>query len=115
MTCALTLAAPACSTEVAYIYATYSKSSPTVVTIGCGDPYELFDSTDKKVIMVRSYALSELSRGACASTGLREAAPLRARAKQAAEAHLAKTARPRCVVGEGRPLSALEWEFAYTC
>lgn len=97
------------------MYQTYSPLT-VVVTIGCGDPYDTFENATKKLILVRSYALSEATRGACGAAGFRENPPLQERARRAAQALLTKSNRPLCkVVGEGRPLSPLEWEFAYAC
>ena len=112
---ALLLALSNCSTEVAYIYQTYPPT-PVVATIGCGEPYDTFENATKKLILVRSYALSEAARGTCGAVGFRQNRPLQERARQAAQALLAKSNRPTCnVVGEGRPLSLLEWEFSYAC
>ena len=98
------------------MYETYTSPTPTVVTIGCGDPYDVFENGAKRLILVRSYALSEAARGLCASVGMHEHAPLGERARRVAQAHLTKSNRPLCtVVGEGRPLSPLEWEFSYAC
>ena len=113
---ALLFGLPNCSTEVAYLYQTYTNSLPTVVTIGCGDPYDTFENQTRRLILVRSYALSEAARAACAAVGLRGDAPLQVRARRAAQALLTKSNRPTCeVFGEGRALSPLEWEFSYAC
>ena len=105
-----------CSTEMAYMYKTYISPVPVVVTIGCGDPYDTFENPTKKLILVRSYALSEATRGACGAAGFRENPPLQERARRVAQVLLAKSNRPQCsVAGEGRPLSMLEWEFSYVC
>jgi hypothetical protein len=113
---ALPFALANCSPEVSYLLQTYQNPTPVVVTIGCGDPYDTFENATKKLILVRSYPLSEAARAACAAIGLRENTPLDQRARRAAQTLLAKSNRPLCsVVGEGRPLSAFQWEFAYAC
>jgi hypothetical protein len=113
---ALLVGLPNCSTEVAYLYQTYTSPLPVVVTIGCGDPYDTFENATRKLILVRSYALSEAARGTCGAVGFRQNLPLQERARRAAQALLSKSNRPTCnVVGDGRPLSLLEWEFSYTC
>jgi hypothetical protein len=113
---ALLLTLSSCSAEVSYLYETYKSPIPVVVTIGCGDPYDTFENPVKKLVLVRSYALSEATRGACGAVGFRNNPPLQERARRAAQALLIKSNRPLCnVVGEGRPLSLLEWEFAYAC
>jgi hypothetical protein len=113
---ALLLTLSNCSTEVSYMYQSYPSPQPVVVTIGCGDPYDTFENATKRMILVRSYALSEAARGACGAAGFRENLPLQERARRVAQALLTKSNRPTCnVVGVGRPLSVLEWEFSYVC
>ncbi len=113
---ALGLTLPGCSPEVGYIYATYVSPTPTVVTIDCGDPYDVFENATKKLILVRSYAVSEAARGTCGAIGLRERQSLQERARRVAQAHLTKSNRPTCTVNSaGRQLSPLEWEYSYGC
>jgi hypothetical protein len=112
---ALLLGLSNCSTEATYLYQTYPPT-PVVVTTGCSDPYDTFENPTKRLILVRSYALSEAARGTCGALGFRQNPPLQERARRAAQTLLTKSNRPTCnVVGEGRPLSLLEWEFFYAC
>src|SRR3954467_7081476 len=90
---ALLVGLPNCSTEVAYLYQTYTSPLPVVVTIGCGDPYDTLANPTRNLILVRSYALSEGARGACGAVGLRYNPPLQARARRPAQALLTKSNR----------------------
>jgi hypothetical protein len=98
--------------EFSYVSGTYVGLPQQVVTIGCKDPYEVFDNTGKARFLVVSNALREVAGcGLDADPALTHAARMR----EAARTFLAETGREDCRIVQETPLADLRTEFAYSC
>lgn len=101
----------------AYISKTYVSLTPQVVTIGCNEPYEIFDNRQRRKLLVVSNSLREV---AGCDVGERYAgqsveASRAARFREAARTYLDETVREDCrIVGE-TVFADLQTEFAYSC
>ena len=115
-TVALGLVASGC-TGFAYISKTYVSLPPQVVTIGCKDPYEVYDQRRVRKMLIVSNALRETT-----SCGLDDALaggdPALTRVKrfrEAARTYLNETGREDCRVRGETVFTDLQTEFTYTC
>ena len=111
-TALLATAATAGCVEFSYVSATYVGLPQQVVTIGCKDPYEVFDNTRESRFLVVSNALREV---AGCGLDVDPAATHAARMREAAQAFLAETGRDECRITRETPLADLRTEFAYAC
>lgn len=101
----------------AYVSRTYVSLTPQVVTIGCNEPYEVYDNRQRRKMLVVSNALREVT--GCDIGGPsadRDPAVTRpARFRTAARAYLDETVREDCTLAGETVFSDLQTEFAYTC
>jgi hypothetical protein len=105
-------AATAGCVEFSYVSGTYVGLPQQVVTIGCKDPYEVYDNYQKARFLVVSNALREVAGcGLDVDPALTHAARMR----EAAQAFLAETGREECRITGETPLADLRTEFAYAC
>lgn len=99
-----------------YISGTYVTLVPQVVTIGCNEPYEIYDRLEGRKMLVVSNALREV-----AGCGLGDGAPAdpaasrRQRFRTAAETFLRESQREACRIGEETVFGDLQTEFTYRC
>ena len=96
-----------------YISGTYVTLVPQVVTIGCNEPYEIYDRLEGRKMLVVSNALREVA--GCGLDGADPAASRRLRFRTAAETFLRETQREACRVGEETVFGELQTEFTYRC
>jgi hypothetical protein len=112
----LGLTASGC-TGFAYISKTYVSQVPQVVTIGCNEPYEIYDNRQKRRVLVVSNALREVT--GCdigrLSEGRSPAETRATRFRTAARTYLDETVREDCTITGETVFSDLQAEFAYTC
>ena len=99
--------------EFSYVSATYVGLQPQVVTIGCNEPYEVYDQRQKSLMMIVSNGLSE--HAGCGLDGVDPVATRGARIREAARTYLDETAREDCTIVRETPLAELRTEFAYAC
>lgn len=109
---ALAVAASGCN-GFAYISGTYVTLKPQVVTIGCSEPYEVYDRREGRRMLIVSNALREVA--GCGLDGADPVASRRLRFRAAADAYLRETQRESCRVGEETVFGALQTEFTYLC
>ena len=111
------LVATGCTTGFAYISKTYVALTPQVVTIGCKEPYEVYDNRQIRRMLVVSNALREVV--GCNLSDLRidpdPAASRTGRLRLAARAYLDETVREDCRITGETVFDALKSEFAYAC
>ncbi|GBU18544.1 MULTISPECIES: hypothetical protein [Methylobacterium] len=104
-------------TGFAYISKTYVSLTPQVVTIGCNEPYEVFDQRQQRRMLIVSNALREVTgcgigeRGA----GRDPAATRTERFRLAARTYLDETVREDCKISGETIFTDLQTEFRYTC
>ena len=98
--------------EFSYVSTTYVGLPQQVVTIGCKDPYEVYDNTRKASLLVVASAAREIS--GCGLDG-DPAATRAGRLREAAGAFLAETGREECRLARETPLAERRTEFAYSC
>ncbi len=108
---AATVATAGC-VEFSYVSATYVGLPQQVVTIGCKDPYEVFDNTRESRFLVVSNALREIA--GCGLEG-DPALTHAARMREAAQAFLTETGRDECRIARETRLADLRTEFVYAC
>lgn len=121
----LVLAAPVlaaalagCSaTSFSYISKTYVGLPSQVVTIGCKEPYEIYDNRQQRRMLIVSNALREVA--GCNLNDLRidpdPAASRTGRFRTAARTYLDETVREDCTITGETDFDALKIEFAYSC
>ena len=100
-------------TGFAYISKTYVSLTPQVVTIGCNEPYEVYDQRRARRMLVVSNGLREV-----AGCGLDDEDPALSHPKRfrtAARAYLDETVRDQCRITGETVLTDLQTEFAYSC
>ncbi|MFE1599959.1 hypothetical protein [Methylobacterium sp. ID0610] len=99
--------------EFGYISHTYASLKPQVVTIGCNDPYEVFDERQQRKVLIVSNGLREVA--GCGLDGADPALTRRRRFNEAVAAYLRETDRDTCrIVGE-TVFDDLRTEFVYAC
>lgn len=104
-------------TGFSYISKTYVSLTPQVVTIGCKDPYEVYDQRQVRKMLIVSNALREVA-GCGIDGGVDERDPAETRSKrfrEAARAYLDETVREECRITGETVFTDLQTEFAYTC
>lgn len=101
----------------AYISKNYVDQRPQVVTIGCKEPYEVYDNRQRRRMLIVSHALREV-------TGCDIDAPhagrspdetRAARFREAARTYLNETVREDCTITGETVFDDLQSEFAYAC
>ena len=111
------LAVSGCTSGFAYISKTYVALTPQVVTIGCKEPYEVYDNRQARRMLVVSDGLREIA--GCDLGALRidpdPAASRVGRFRAAARAYLDETVREECRVTGETVFDALKTEFSYSC
>lgn len=105
------------SSNFSYISETYVSLSPQVVTIGCKEPYEVYDNRQLRRMLIVSNALREVA--GCNLNEMRIGSDVVAgraqRFRAAARTYLDETVREDCIIGSETPLDLLKTEFSYTC
>lgn len=115
-TIALGLVASGC-TGFAYISKTYVSVTPQVVTIGCKDPYEVYDQRRVRKMLIVSNALRETT-GCGIDDAFAGGDPALTRVKRfrdAARTYLDETVREDCRITGETVFTDLQTEFTYTC
>ncbi len=107
-------------TGFGYISQTYVSQVPQVVTIGCNEPYEIYDNRQRRRVLVVSNALREVTGCELGKLdrvgGDRPPAETRAaRFRTAARTYLDETVREDCRITGETVFSDLQTEFAYAC
>lgn len=114
---ALGVAASGCTTGFSYISKNYVALTPQVVTIGCKEPYEVYDNRQMRRMLVVSNALREVA--GCNLNEVRidpdPGASRTGRFRVAARAYLDETVREECRITGETVFDALKSEFAYSC
>ena len=113
---ALGLSASGC-TGFSYISKTYVSLTPQVVTIGCNDPYEVYDQRQQRRILIVSNGLREVT-GCGIGEGYAGRDPGETRAARfrlAARSYLDETVREACKITGETVFTDLQTEFVYTC
>lgn len=105
------------ATSFAYISKTYVGLPSQVVTIGCKEPYEVYDNRQQRRVLIVSNGLREIA--GCNLNDLRidpdpEATRV-GRFRAAARAYLDETVREDCAITGETVFDALKSEFAYSC
>ncbi|UYW27759.1 hypothetical protein [Methylorubrum extorquens] len=104
-------------TGFGYISQTYVSQVPQVVTIGCNEPYEVYDNRQRRRVLVVSNALREVT--GCdvgrVGNGRPPAETRAARFRTAARTYLDETVREDCKITGEIVFSDLQTEFAYAC
>ena len=112
----LSLTASGC-TGFAYISKTYVSQVPQVVTIGCNEPYEIYDNRQRRRVLVVSNALREVAGCDIGRLGA-DRSPAESRAtrfRTAARTYLDETVREDCTITGETVFSDLQAEFVYAC
>jgi hypothetical protein len=109
---AAVLAASGC-VEFGYVSRTYASLKAQVVTIGCNDPYEVFDQRQQRKMLVVSNGLREVA--GCGLDGADPALTRRKRFGEAAVTYLQETSRETCRITGETVFDELHTEFAYSC
>lgn len=106
-----------CTTGFAYISRNYVALTPQVVTIGCKEPYEVYDNRQLRRMLIVSDALREYA--GCNLSEVRidpePAATRVTRFRTAARAYLDETVREDCRITGETVFDPLKSEFAYAC
>jgi hypothetical protein len=105
------------ATSFAYISKTYVGLPAQVVTIGCKEPYEVYDNRQRRRVLIVSNGLREVT--GCNLSDLRidpdpEASRV-GRFRAAARAYLDETVREDCAITGETVFDSLKSEFAYSC
>ncbi|GEP04139.1 hypothetical protein [Methylobacterium oxalidis] len=113
---ALGLSVAGC-TGFSYISKTYVSLTPQVVTIGCNDPYEVYDQRQQRRMLIVSNALREVTGCGIGDryAGHDPAATRTERFRLAARTYLDETLREDCRISGETIFTDLQTEFAYTC
>lgn len=104
-------------TGFAYISKTYVSLTPQVVTIGCKDPYEVYDQRRVRRMLIVSNALRETT-GCGIDDAFAGGDPALTRVKrfrEAARTYLDETVREACRITGETVFTDLQTEFTYTC
>lgn len=111
------LAASGCTSGFAYISKTYVALTPQVVTIGCKEPYEVYDNRQARRMLVVSDGLREIAGCDLGAPRIDPdpAASRVGRFRAAARAYLDETVREDCRITGETLFDALKTEFAYAC
>lgn len=109
---ALAAAAAGCN-GFGTISGTYVTLRPQVVTIGCNEPYEVYDRSEGRRMLVVSNALREVT--GCGLDGADPNASRRLRFRTAAETFLRETGREACRLGGETIFTDLQTEYLYAC
>ncbi|WFT77942.1 MULTISPECIES: hypothetical protein [unclassified Methylobacterium] len=99
--------------EFGYVSQTYASLRPQVVTIGCNDPYEVFDERQTRRMLIVSNGLREVA--GCGLDGADPALTRRKRFRDAAVTYLSETDRETCRITAETVFDDLRTEFAYAC
>ena len=106
-----------CTTGFSYISRNYVALTPQVVTIGCKEPYEVYDNRQLRRMLIVSNALREYT--GCNLSEVRiDPEPDATRVKRfrtAARAYLDETVREDCRITGETVFDPLKTEFAYAC
>lgn len=100
-----------------YLSKTYVSLTPQVVTIGCKEPYEIYDNRQRRRILVVSNALREVA-GCDVGERFERVAPAESRAERfrtAARTYLDETVREDCSITGENVFTDLQTEFVYAC
>ncbi|RVU19699.1 hypothetical protein [Methylobacterium oryzihabitans] len=100
-------------TEFSTISRIYVGLPVQVVTIGCNDPYEVYDQRQQRRMLLVSNGLREFA--GCGLDGADPALTRRRRFGEAAETYLRETARETCRITGETVYDDLKTEFAYSC
>ncbi|WP_443136625.1 hypothetical protein [Methylobacterium sp. Leaf399] len=100
-------------TGFAYISKTYVSLTPQVVTIGCNDPYEVYDQRRARRMLIVSNGPREIA--GCGLDGESPEASRPKRFRAAARAYLDETVREQCRITGEIVFTDLQTEFAYAC
>lgn len=113
---ALSIAVSGC-TGFSYISKTYVSLTPQVVTIGCNDPYEVYDQRQQRRMLIVSNALREVAGCGVGERyeGRDPAATRTERFRLAARTYLDETVREECRLAGETIFTDLQTEFRYTC
>lgn len=112
------LGAGAGCAEFSYISGTYVTLKPQIVTIGCNEPYEVFDRREGSRMLVVSNGLREFAGCGLDGASAAETVPAetrRRRFRAAAETFLAETLRQECRLAGETAFTDLQTEFVYDC
>lgn len=104
-------------TGFSYLSKTYVSLTPQVVTIGCKDPYEVYDQRRLRKMLIVSNSLREVT-GCGIDDRLEGGDPALTRTKRfrdAARTYLDETVREDCRITGETVFTDLQTEFAYTC
>ena len=113
---AASLAVSGC-TGFAYLSKTYVSLTPQVVTIGCNEPYEVYDNRQRRRLLVVSNALREVAGCGIGerNEGRDPAESRTTRFRAAARAYLDETVREDCRITGETVFADLQTEFTYAC
>ena len=112
----LTLGLTGCN-SFGYISRTYVNLTPQVVTIGCKEPYEVYDERQRRRLLIVSNSLREVT-GCDLGDLYADQDPAESRAlrfRTAARTYLDETVREDCKITGETVFTDLQTEFAYTC
>lgn len=105
------------ATSFSYISKTYVALPAQVVTIGCKEPYEVYDNRQERRMLIVSNALREFT--GCNLNDIRidsdPAGTRMNRFRTAARAYLDETVREDCTITGETDFDDLKSEFAYSC
>lgn len=103
--------------EFSYLSKTYVSLTPQVVTIGCNDPYEVYDQRRVRKMLIVSNALREVAGCGIDErlAGVDPAATRSTRFREAARTYLDETVREDCRITGETVFTDLQTEFAYSC
>ena len=104
-------------TGFSYLSKTYVALTPQVVTIGCKDPYEVYDQRRIRKMLIVSNSLREIT-GCGIDDRLNGGDPALTRVRrfrEAARTYLDETVREDCRITGETVFTDLQTEFAYTC
>ena len=104
-------------TGFSYLSKTYVSLTPQVVTIGCKDPYEVYDQRRLRKMLIVSNSLREVT-GCGIDDRLEGGDPALTRTKRfrdAARTYLDETVREDSRITGETVFTDLQTEFAYTC
>jgi hypothetical protein len=83
---------------------------PGLVTVGCNTTYEVYDNVKYRTAMVRTNIAGELADAFCP-----EDRHLGPRPRRALQIYLDRSSRAHCKIVEERKLTAIHWEYVYSC
>lgn len=113
---ALTLGVGGCN-SFAYVSKTYVALTPQVVTIGCNEPYEVYDNRQRRKMLIVSNSLREVT-GCDVGERFAGQDPALSRAtrfREAARTYLDETLREECKITGETVFADLQTEFSYSC